>query len=168
MFCSKQQPRCGTCPLRSMCEYALHKGPCMAAPLADAGAGSQPAAAAGPALAPEDAQAGEPMRRSCSTAGEEATDSRAAAVEWADSVHDAVPDDASLCRAAPRAMPPMLTVAGREAHVLRILAAAVEPQPEGSKQPPSVEPVELDLARHDCVYKLSRIISVRACLRLQI
>lgn len=27
VFCSKQQPRCGACPLQDMCEYALHKGP---------------------------------------------------------------------------------------------------------------------------------------------
>ena len=27
VFCSKQQPRCGACPLQGMCEYALHKGP---------------------------------------------------------------------------------------------------------------------------------------------
>ena len=26
VFCSKQLPRCGACPLQYMCEYALHKG----------------------------------------------------------------------------------------------------------------------------------------------
>ena len=32
VFCSKQQPRCGTCPLQGMCEYALHNGPRMPSP----------------------------------------------------------------------------------------------------------------------------------------
>ena len=145
VFCSKQQPRCGTCPLRSMCEYALHKGPCMPAPLADAGNGSQPAAAAGPALAPDDALAGAATRGSGSTSGEEATESLAAVAERGTGVDSAVPDEAALAHAAPRVMLPTLTVADREAHVLRILAAAVEPQPEGSKQSPSAEPADLAL-----------------------
>lgn len=161
VFCSKQQPRCGTCPLRGMCEYALHKGPCMAAPLV--GAGSQPAAAAGPAPAAEDAEAGDAMRGSGSMTGREAkeTDSHAAVAERAASVDDAVPHDVALAHAAPRAVLPVLTAADREAQVLRILGAAVDTQPTGSEQTPPVEPVELDLTRHDCAFQLTRMVAVR-------
>ena len=42
VFCSKQQPRCGTCPLRDICEYALHGGPRMPSPTTDATATMTP------------------------------------------------------------------------------------------------------------------------------
>ena len=148
VFCSKQQPRCGTCPLQSMCEYALHKGPCMATPLADAAGGAQPAVAAGPALAVADAQAGEATRGSGSTTGQEATGSLAATAQRVGTGQDAVPDDAARSHAAPRAVPLVLSAAEREVHVLRILAAAVEARPDSTEQTPPSEPVEMELNRH--------------------
>ena len=71
VFCSKQQPRCGACPLQEMCEYALHKGPRLVLPgeeeVAEVAAAAAAAAAArkSPAAAPES---------SIGTAGEPATE----------------------------------------------------------------------------------------------
>ena len=159
VFCSKQQPRCGTCPLRSMCEYALNKGPCMAAPLVEAEAGSQSPAAAGPAPAAKNAVTAGSNPDLDRAAGEEATESHAAATQPGDSPHDGVPGNSPLLHAAPRVVAPALTAADREAHVLRILAAVVESQPESSEQAPPVQPVrlELDLNRHDCISKLDLV-----------
>lgn len=46
VFCSKQQPRCGACPLQGMCEYAQHKGPRLQLPGEEAAAAAAAAARA--------------------------------------------------------------------------------------------------------------------------
>ena len=150
VFCSKQQPRCGTCPLRSMCEYALHKGPCMAAPLTEIEARSQPAEAADPTPAADSAaEADDATQDGGGDMREEASESHGGAAQRSDSEQAADPEVMPQAIAALRAAPAMLTAADREAHVTRILAAAVVSQPERTEQAAPSKPEALDPNRRD-------------------